>query len=61
MALPKQIYVKEVKDPDGFTFLDANRTIFAVAEDDPHIVGIYRLIGKKKVQKVATAKDVIKR
>lgn len=49
MALPKQIFVKEVKVTDGNTFLDAGRTIFAVAEDDPHIVGIYHLSGKKKV------------
>jgi len=61
MALPKQIYVKEVKDSDGSTYLDANRTIFGVAEDDPHIVGIYHLSGKKKVQKVATVKDMVNR
>jgi hypothetical protein len=61
MALPKQIYVKEMKDSDGSTYLDANRTVFGVAEDEAIIVGIYQLTGKKKVQKLVSVKDVMPR
>lgn len=53
MAFPKTIYVKEVSDTSSREkYLDAYYTLFDSAEDDAILVGVYKLVGKKKVKKV---------
>lgn len=52
MALPRMVYVKECEEANGDKYLDVQRTLGDIAEDDMIIVGVYELLAKKKVKKI---------
>jgi hypothetical protein len=57
MTFPKQIFVRVETDGDGDKFLLAHSKLFDAAEDDQRTVGVYKLVGTKKVCKVVQVRS----
>lgn len=56
MKLPATVYVKIEKENNGSEFLTAAKDMFALAEDQVEVVGVYQLVGKKSVRKIVEVK-----
>lgn len=57
MALPKILIVREVKENDGTTWLDAGRNVEEAmgGHDGPIVVGTYKLFNKRTLVKTIRA------
>lgn len=58
--LPKTIYAKWEQERNANEFyIVAHEAAFTLAEDDgtPEVVGVYQLVGKKRVEKIVKVTD----